>query len=69
VPPPTQASTNNLGDASNASVSGGSDGGSGNSDGGRRDPLHERVQALQGYVPQDMAQGAAIQIDLKHTAD
>lgn len=70
-PPPAANSTSNLGDASTASVSGGPDGGGSGSNDGRRDPLplHERVQGLQGYVPQDMAQGAAIQIDLKHTAD
>lgn len=72
VPPPTGSGTSNLGDASSASVSGGAsapDAGNSGGDGRRNDPLHERMQALQGYVPQDMAQGAAIQIDLKHTAD
>lgn len=72
VPPPSPSGTSNLGDASTASVSGRpgtSDAGSAGSDGGRKDSLHERMQALQGYIPQDMAQGAAIQIDLKHTAD
>lgn len=72
VPPPVSSGASNLGDASSASVSGGPnipDAGSGGGDGGRKDPLHERMQALQGYVPQDMAQGATIQIDLKHTAD
>lgn len=72
VPPPTSSGASNLGDASSASVSGGAsapDAGSSGGNAGRSDPLHERMQALQGYVPQDMAQGATIQIDLKHTAD
>ena len=73
VSPPTSSGTSTLGDASTASIDGGQrapeSGGSGNNNAERKDPLHQRMQALQGYVPQDMATGAAIQIDLKHTAD
>ncbi|KAA0178827.1 P-type conjugative transfer protein TrbL [Cupriavidus gilardii] len=34
-----------------------------------RDPLHRRIQELQGYVPQDAAHAASINIELKHSAD
>lgn len=69
---PAPGGTSTLGDASSASVSGGQnipDARGRGSDGGGKSPIHERMQALQGYVPQDMAPSTAIQIDLKHTAD
>ncbi len=70
VPPPT-ASSSGLGDASAASLSSPVGGNVSNGENGNvhKVPLHERIQALQGYVPQDMASGATINIDLKHTAD
>ncbi|NLP65501.1 P-type conjugative transfer protein TrbL [Paraburkholderia sacchari] len=56
------------GDASTASLSG--NGQSGNpSTPSRPDPLHKRIQDLQGYVPQDSAHAASVNIDLKHSQD
>ncbi|MFC4484261.1 P-type conjugative transfer protein TrbL [Cupriavidus campinensis] len=57
------------GDGQTASVSG--DAPSSPQTGGNadRDPLHRRIQELQGYVPQDAAHAASINIDLKHSAD
>jgi type IV secretion system protein TrbL len=57
------------GDASTASLSG-SNQPSGSSPGSARsDPLHKRIQDLQGYIPQDSAHAASVNIDLKHAAD
>lgn len=73
VAPPASSGASALGDASTASINGGQSSpetnGGGSNTTERKDPLHQRIQGLQGYVPQDMATGAAIQIDLKHTAD
>ncbi|MGQ7906749.1 P-type conjugative transfer protein TrbL [Burkholderia sp. BC1] len=55
------------GDGSTASVSGDKKGQPPNRPGS--DPLHKRINDLQGYVPQDAAHAASINIDLKHTAD
>ncbi|MCW3585106.1 P-type conjugative transfer protein TrbL [Burkholderia cenocepacia] len=55
------------GDGSTASVSGDNKGQAPNRPGS--DPLHKRINDLQGYVPQDAAHAASINIDLKHTAD
>ncbi|MBR8049212.1 P-type conjugative transfer protein TrbL [Burkholderia multivorans] len=55
------------GDGSTASVSGDKKGQVRNRPGS--DPLHKRINDLQGYVPQDAAHAASINIDLKHTAD
>lgn len=57
------------GDASTASLSGDSQSSGGNSGPARGDPLHKRIQDLQGYVPQDTAHAASVNIDLKHAAD
>jgi type IV secretion system protein TrbL len=57
------------GDASTASLSGDSQAGGNNSGPSRSDPLHKRIQDLQGYVPQDTAHAASVNIDLKHAAD
>lgn len=35
----------------------------------KNDPLHRRINDLQGFVPNDNASGATIQIDLGHTQD
>lgn len=59
--------TSNLGDASAASISGGKD-----PEPSPRRPtptVSERIQGLQGYVPQDMAGSATINLDVKHTQD
>jgi len=65
VPPPT--GTSNLGDASAASISGGKDPEPSTR---RSNPaVSERIQGLQGYVPQDMAGSATINLDVRHTQD
>lgn len=71
------ATSSGLGDASNVEVGPSNtdsnrDGGRGSGDGGAkdsRDPLHNRIQDLQGFVPSDAGHAAGIQIDLKHTQD
>ncbi len=66
-PPPSAAGSG--GDASTASLSGDSQPSGSNSGPARSDPLHKRIQDLQGYVPQDTAHAASVNIDLKHAAD
>lgn len=57
------------GDGQTASVSGDAPSSPQNGGNADRDPLHRRIQELQGYVPQDAAHAASINIDLKHSAD
>jgi len=67
---PVTPSSNPSGDASTASVSGGGSGAQApQAPQPRKDALHSRIQNLQGYVPQDGAAAASINIDLKHAAD
>jgi type IV secretion system protein TrbL len=56
-----------MGDASSGAVTGGENKRSSGRDGYRRDPLHERLKGLQGYLPQDGDQAATVHIDLKHS--
>ncbi|NMV39917.1 P-type conjugative transfer protein TrbL [Ralstonia insidiosa] len=83
VPPaPAVAPTSAGGDASNAAVSGastdaGAGGGAGQASGqsgtqgsGKRTPsVTELKRDLEGYIPQDGASGAAINIDISHARD
>lgn len=57
------------GDASDGAVSGGDSAKGNNSSPGDRErkSLHERIQNLQGYVPDDAAHSATFHIDMKHT--
>ncbi|MDR5777010.1 MULTISPECIES: P-type conjugative transfer protein TrbL [unclassified Caballeronia] len=57
------------GDASNASISSDGQAGGNGPASSRDDPLHKRIQDLQGYVPQDSAHAASVNIDFKHTQD
>lgn len=67
--PSTAAPMPSGGDASTGAVSSGNP--SNKTDGGPREreqkSLHERIQGLQGYVPDDAAQSATLHIDMKHT--
>lgn len=67
--PSTAAPMPSGGDASTGAVSSGNP--SSKTDGGPREreqkSLHERIQGLQGYVPDDAAQSATLHIDMKHT--
>lgn len=67
--PSTAAPMQSGGDASTGAVSGGNQ--SNKTNGGPREreqkSLHERIQGLQGYVPDDAAQSATLHIDMKHT--
>jgi len=61
-----------LGDASTGAVSGGAPaGGGGGSDAPQSRqppaPLHERIKGLQGYVPDDAAHAATLNIDINHS--
>lgn len=56
------------GDATTASLSGATSGPSAEPP-ARRNPLADRIQSLQGYVPQDMAQVSSPQISAQHTQD
>lgn len=62
-----------MGDASDVAFNNGpapeaqSQGGSASGGGGEK--LHAKIRDLQGFVPQDAAQGAAVQINLGHTQD
>lgn len=55
--------TFNNGPASGAQPQGGS------ASGGGGEKLHAKIRDLQGFVPQDAAQGGAVQINLGHTQD
>jgi type IV secretion system protein TrbL len=56
------------GDASGGAVTGGKEGKSSNNGSDRKpDPMHKRIQDLQGYIPDDAAQSATLHIDLKHS--
>ncbi len=71
-PPSMPASTSSAGDASSASIGPGSTPSSPANAGAQapqKAAMHERIRDLQGYVPQDMAQGAAINIQTGHAAD
>lgn len=57
------------GDASTASISSDGQAGGNGPTSSRADPLHKRLNDLQGYVPQDSAQAASVNIDIKHTQD
>lgn len=57
------------GNASTASVSGDGQPASNAPSPSRSDPLHKRIQDLQGYVPQDGAHAASFNIDLQHSRD
>lgn len=80
VSAPIPANGNNLGDASNASLNAGGDTSTaaqaqpGNprealAPQEKKAPLHDRINQLQGFVPNDSASGATIQINLGHTQD
>ncbi|NTB05919.1 P-type conjugative transfer protein TrbL [Agrobacterium tumefaciens] len=61
-----------LGDASTGAVSGGTSAGSGGGDAPQSRPLtpaplHERIKGLQGYVPDDAAHAATLNIDINHS--
>ncbi|TCK31785.1 type IV secretion system protein TrbL [Paraburkholderia sp. BL8N3] len=66
---PTTGSQAPGGNASTASVSGDGQPTSNAPSSSRTDPLHKRLQDLQGYVPQDGAQAASVNIDLQHSRD
>ena len=70
--PAGSANASSTGDASSASIGPGSSvpppTDTGNQ-GQQKAPLHERINSLQGYVPQDMAPAASINIQAGHTAD
>lgn len=70
--PAAAAPTSPGGDASGASISGGNSGSGANTQDAPRssESLSDRIQKLQGYVPQDMAGGGGtINLDLHHTQD
>lgn len=70
--PTGSANTAPVGDASSASIGPGSTVSPPTDAGGQgqqKAPLHERIRDLQGYVPQDMAPAASINIQAGHTAD
>jgi hypothetical protein len=62
-----------MGDASDVAFDNGPASGAqsqgGNGSGGGGEKLHAKIRDLQGFVPQDAAQGAAVQINLGHTQD
>lgn len=67
--PTTSAPKASGGDASSGALTGGNqtnktDNGSGER---KSTSLHERIQNLQGYVPDDAAQSATLHIDMKHS--
>jgi type IV secretion system protein TrbL len=56
------------GDASSGAVSGGNGTkGAENPYDRRPPPMHERIQGMKGYLPEDAAHAATVNIDLKHT--
>lgn len=55
------------GDASNGSLSGGDERKAASQEQRDRDPLHRRIQELKGYVPDDAAHSATLQININHT--
>ncbi|MBN3815194.1 P-type conjugative transfer protein TrbL [Paraburkholderia sp. Se-20369] len=65
---PTALTSGASGDASTASLSGNTQSGNPSTP-ARNDPLHKRIQELQGYVPQDTAHTASVNFDLKHSQD
>ena len=70
--PASSANTSSAGDASNASIGPGSTvspPADGSNQGPPKAALHERIRDLQGYVPQDMAPAASMNIQSGHTAD
>lgn len=70
---PQGATDSPLGDASNVSFDSGNAAGNTQSQptssNSEKMPAHAKIRDLQGFVPQDAAQGAAIQINLGHTQD
>lgn len=70
--PAGSANASSTGDASSASIGPGSSvpppTDTGNL-GQQKAPLHDRIRDLQGFVPQDMAPAASINIQAGHTAD
>lgn len=66
VDPSGSATSTPSGDASNGSLSGGSERKSAPQE-RDRDPLHRRIQDLKGYVPDDAAQAATLQINVNHS--
>lgn len=65
---PTAPSASPSGDASTAALS--SDNGSTNPNkNSAKDPWHERIKRLEGYVPQDASGSASPHIDMHHTRD
>lgn len=71
-PPSITTNTSVSGDASSASIGPGSTSSSPANAGAQapqKAAMHERIRDLQGYVPQDMAQGTAINIQTGHAAD
>ena len=57
----------NQGDASNGALSGGDQSKAASPAQRDRDPLHRRIQELKGYVPDDAAHAATLQININHT--
>jgi len=55
------------GDASNGSLSGGGESKAASNEQRNRDPLHRRIQELKGYLPDDAAHAATMQINVNHT--
>lgn len=55
------------GDASNGSLSGGGERKAASPEQKDRDPLHRRIQDLKGYIPDDAAHAATLQININHT--
>lgn len=68
VPPSAASAAPPAGDASTGSISGGGQQGASQDAGykGKPDPLHRQIQDLKGYVPDDAAHAASINIDMKH---
>ncbi len=69
TPLETATHTSREGDGSTASVTDGNKSSSNLSKKNSRNPLHRRIQELQGYVPQDVAHAATLEIELKHIED
>lgn len=61
------SSVDGQGDASNGSLSGGDERKAAKPEQKERDPLHRRIQELKGYVPDDAAHAATLQININHT--